>query len=86
MSTGVTPAEKQSYLFWRQNRNVVFIDGTSFLLNGALVHLLFEVLAGEPKQHVLLAVLCPQELPENISTCRIPHQLVEGLRPQPDLF
>lgn len=74
------------YLFWRQYGDVVLVDGARFLLNGVLVDFLFEVFAGQPEQHVLLAVLRPQELPENISTRRVLHQLVEGLRPQPDLF
>lgn len=75
-----------TYLFWWQYGNIVLIDGARFLLDGALVDFLFEVFAGQPEQHVLLAVLRPQELPENIPACRVPHQLVKGLRPEPDLF
>lgn len=76
----------QTHLFGRQNGNVVLVNGARFLLNGALVDFLFEVFAGEPEQHILLTVLRPKKLPENIPTCRISHELVEGLRPEPDLL
>lgn len=76
----------QTHLFWRQYGNVVLVDGACLLLDGALVDFLFEVFAGQPEEHVLFAVLRPQKLPENVSTRRVPHQLVKGLRPEPDLF
>lgn len=81
-----TAKQTQPYLFWRQYGNVVLIDGARFLLSGALVDFLFEVFTGQPEQHIFLAVLRPQELPENVSTCWVSHELVEGLRPELDLF
>lgn len=74
------------HLFWRQDGNVVVIDAARLLLDGALVDFLFEVLAGQPEEHVLLAVLCSQELPEDVPSRRVPHQLVKGLRPQTHLL
>lgn len=76
----------QTHLFWRQNGNIVLIDGARLLLDGTLIHFLFEVFTGQPEQHVFLAVLGPQELPENISTRWVPHEFVKGLRPEPNLF
>lgn len=75
-----------SYLFRRQDGDVVLVDGARFLLDEVLVDFLFEVFAGQPEEHVLLAVLRSQELTKNVPTRRVPHQLVEGLRPEPDLL
>lgn len=66
-------SQQLSYLFRRQYGNVVLVDGAHLLLHGAPVDFLLEVFAGQPEQHVLLAVLRPQELPENIPTRRVPH-------------
>ena len=83
---GAPPAgEPLSYLFGRLDGDVVLVDGARLLLDGALVDFLFEVFAGQPEHHVVLAVLRPQELAEHVPSRRVPHQLVKGLRPQPDL-
>lgn len=63
-----------AHLFWGKDRDEVLVDLTDFLLHHSLVGLLFEVLAGEPEHHVLLAELCPQELPEAAATrCTFHH-------------
>lgn len=69
------------YLFGREDRDVVFIDQSRLLLDGTLVDLLLQVFAGQPEEHVLLAVLRPQELTELVPPRRVLHQLIEGLRP-----
>ena len=76
----------RSYLFGRQDRDVVLVDGASFFLHKILVVFLFQVFTGQPEQHVLLAVLGAQELPENVPTCRVPHQLLKRLGPHLDLL
>ena len=56
-----------SHLFWGKDGDEVLVYLTDFLLHHSLVSLLFELFAGEPEHHVLLAELCPQELPEAAS-------------------
>lgn len=56
-----------THLFRGKDGDEVLIDLANFLLDHSLVRLLFELLAGEPEHHVLLAELCSQELPEAAS-------------------
>lgn len=65
-----------SHLFRRKDGDEVLVYLADFLLHHGLVCLLFELLAGEPEHHVLLAELCPQELPEAASPhCALHHLL-----------
>lgn len=67
----------QSNLFRRQNGDVVLVDGPGPLLDGALVRLSPEFIAGQPEEHVLLAELRAEELSEGVPPRRAAHQLVE---------
>lgn len=60
----ILACSSKPHLFWREDGDEVLVYLTDFLLNHSLVGLLFQLLAGEPEHHVLLAELSPQELPE----------------------
>lgn len=70
-----------SDLFRRENGDVVLVDDPGRLLYRALVCLFPEVVAGQPKEHVLLAELRPEKLSEGVPPCWTAHQLVERLPP-----
>ena len=56
----------------RQDRDVVLVDDSGLLLDELRAALLLQVLARQPEQDVLLAVLAAQEGPEHLATlCKI---------------
>lgn len=83
---GSPPRGSAPYLLGREDGDVVLVDHPGLLVDGVLVALGLELLARQPEEHVLLAVLSPQELPEDVATRRALHQLVEGLCPAPHLL
>lgn len=70
-----------AHLLGGQDGHVVLVDEPRLLVHRVLVGLGLELLAGQPEEHVLLTVLCAQELPEGPAARGAAHQLVEGLRP-----
>ena len=70
-----------TYLLRRENRNVVFIYDPRFLFNHGFIHFFLQLLARHPEEHVLLAELGPQKLPEGVPARGREHELVKGLSP-----
>jgi len=56
-----------TYLLGRKDRYVIFVDISGLCCNTFRVPLLFELLAGGPKEDVLLAVLATQEILEHFT-------------------
>lgn len=76
----------QRHLFGGQYRNVVLVDEARLLLDRLRVGLLLQLLAGQPEEDVLFAVLAPEKVSEYFATARTSHQSVETLSPAPDLI
>lgn len=69
------------YLFWRKDRNIIFINQSCFFFNDTFVGFLFQFLAGHPEKHVFLAEFCSQKFTKSISASWSKHQLVKRLSP-----
>ena len=76
----------ETNLFLRDSGYVTIVDVPCVLLDLLGIALAFQLLAGQPKRDVLVAVLAEQELPEEFTADGAPHQFVEGRAPRPDLF
>ena len=70
-----------TYLFRRKNRNVVFIYYSCFLFNHGFISFFLQFLTRHPEEHVLLAELRSEKLPESVASRGREHELVEGLSP-----
>lgn len=75
-----------AHLFRRKDGDEILVYLTNLLLDHSLVGFLLELLAGQPEHHVLLAELCPQELPEAAAPCGALHHLLKGRGPGAGLF
>lgn len=71
----------QAHLLGREDGHVVLIDESRLFVHHVLVGFSLQLLAGQPEEHVLLAVLCTQERSEHAAARGAVHELVEGLRP-----
>lgn len=76
----------QRHLLGGQYRNVVLVDEARLLLDRLRVGLLLQLLAGQPEEDVLFAVLATEKVSEYFATARTSHQSVETLSPAPDLI
>ena len=56
-----------SYLSWREYGNVVLVDDPGLFLDELRTPLLLEVLARQPEEDVLLAVLAAEERAEHLA-------------------
>lgn len=70
-----------TYLLRRENRNVVFVYDPRFLFNHGFIRFFLQLLTRHPEEHVLLAELGPQKLPEGVPARGREHELVKGLSP-----
>lgn len=70
-----------AHLLGGQDGHVVLIDKSRLLIHHMLVGLCFQLLTGQPEEHVLFAVFCAQECPEHTAARGAMHQLVKGLCP-----
>lgn len=75
-----------AHLFRGKDWDEILVCLTNFLLNHSLIGLLFELLAGQPEHHVLLAELCPQELPETAAPRCTFHHLFKRRGPGAGIF
>ena len=57
-----------THLSWREYGDVVLVDDARLLLDELGAALLLEVLAGQPEEDVLLAVLAAEECAEDLPT------------------
>lgn len=76
----------QADLLGRQDGDVILIDHACLLFHKMLAVVLLQLLAGQPEEHVLLAVLGAQKLAEHIAPGWVLHQLLEGVAPAVYLF
>ena len=66
------------YLSGGEDGDIVLIDHPRLLFDLLWVLLLLQVLAGQPEENVLLAVLAPQKLPEHASPAYTVHTIDGG--------